>query len=243
MQRQDFKKTDDMFNRVLGKDNIAVVCLMEHKETGTRLIIANAHIHWDPAYRDVKLVQVALLVDEIEKIAHGFAKYPPRLPSSKAPDSESTFESMPPRASPIYTDGMKIPLIICGDFNSVPSSGVYDFMSTGTLSANHADFMSHTYGKYTSEGLRHRLGLKSAYAGVGELPLTNYTPSFQGVIDYVWYSTANLAVNAVLGEVERTYLEKVVGFPNTHFPSEYVDVFYIIFECALKYLCLAISVS
>jgi len=73
MQRQDFKKTDDMFNRVLGKDHIAVVCLMENKETGTRFIIANAHIHWDPAYRDVKLVQCALLIEEIEKIAHNFA--------------------------------------------------------------------------------------------------------------------------------------------------------------------------
>jgi hypothetical protein len=56
MQPQDFKKTDDMFNRVLGKDRIAVVCLMENLHSGTRFIVANAHIHWDPAYRDVKLV-------------------------------------------------------------------------------------------------------------------------------------------------------------------------------------------
>lgn len=232
MQRQDFKKTDDMFNRVLGKDNIAVVCLMENRESGTRLIIANAHIHWDPAFRDVKLVQVALLLDEVEKIANNFAKYPPRLPTtptSRASDGEGKFDHPPlssssssssSRPPPVYTDGTKIPLIICGDFNSVPSSGVYEFMSNGTLPANHTDFMSHMYGRYTSEGLRHKLGLKSAYAGTGELPLTNYTPSFQGVIDYVWHSTANLSVNAVLGEVDKEYLEKVVGFPNVHFPSE-----------------------
>jgi CCR4-NOT transcription complex subunit 6 len=240
MQRQDFKKTDDMFNRVLGKDNIAVVCLMEDKQTKTRFIIANAHIHWDPAYRDVKLVQVALLVDEIEKIANSFATYPPPAPSTPAParshaadESDSNGESSKPPSSPnaptlssrpppIYTDGTKIPLIICGDFNSVPASGVYEFLSTGSLPADHPDFLSHTYGRYTSEGLRHRLGLKSAYAapGAGELPLTNYTPSFQGVIDYVWYSGANLSVNAVLGEVDMGYLEKVVGFPNAHFPSE-----------------------
>ena len=253
MQRQDFKKTDDMFNRVLGKDNIAVVCLMEDKQTGTRFIIANAHIHWDPAYRDVKLVQVALLVDEIEKIAHNFAKYPPPLPPTPSPasgtpnhdGSESGVDPTQPNPSsssahasrppPVYTDGTKIPLIICGDFNSVPSSGVYEFLSNGTLPANHPDFMSHMYGKYTSEGLRHRLGLKSAYAapGAGELPLTNYTPSFQGVIDYVWYSTANLGVSAVLGEVDRAYLEKVVGFPNAHFPSEYVVFSMLPFCCVL----------
>jgi CCR4-NOT transcription complex subunit 6 len=239
MQRQDFKKTDDMFNRVLGKDHIAVVCLMESKETGTRFIIANTHIHWDPAYRDVKLVQVALLVEEIEKIASNFAKYPPRLHTVPAPTADSARDNAfvsgaagsPPsqtsalspsssRPPPVYTDGTKIPLIISGDFNSVPLSGVYEFLSNGSLPADHADFMSHMYGKYTSDGLRHRLGLKSAYAGTGEPSLTNYTPSYQGVLDYVWYSTANLTVNAVLGGVDKGYLEKVVGFPNAHFPSE-----------------------
>jgi CCR4-NOT transcription complex subunit 6 len=275
MQRQDFKKTDDMFNRVLGKDHIAVVCLMENLHTGTRFIIANAHIHWDPAYRDVKLVQVALLLEEIEKIANGFAKYPPPklamdgellTPSELStppqtdesdPDavstavdgSESTTEadgqlhpksaqsSQPYRAPPIYSDGTKIPLIICGDFNSGPDSGVCDILSTGSLPPDHPDFMSHMYGRYTSEGIRHRLGLKNAYAapGAGELPLTNYTPSFQGVIDYVWYSAANLAVTSVLGEVDRGYLEKVVGFPNAHFPSECVSSCFLWFLCMLSF--------
>lgn len=209
MQRPDFKKTDDMFNRVLGKDQIAVICLLEVKETGTRVILANVHIHWDPAYRDVKLVQVALLIDEIEKVAANFARLPPR------PDT--------PRA-PVYSDGTKIPLIICGDFNSVPSSGVFEFLANGTVPPDHPDFMSHLYGRYTTDGLRHRLGLKSANATAGEAPLTNYTPSYQGEIDYIWYSTANLAVNAVLGEVDRGYLEKVVGFPNAHFPSDHICI-------------------
>jgi len=239
MQRQDFKKTDDMFNRVLGKDHIAVICLFENIQTGTRFIIANAHIHWDPAYRDVKVVQVALLVEEVEKIANSFAKYPPPILDGSASNSdtgegsesskdgipESPPQSQPPhllRQPPIYHDGTRIPLIICGDFNSVPNSGVYEFLSNSTLASDHSDFMSHTYGRYTSEGIRHRLSLKSAYAGLpeDEVPLTNYTPSFRGVIDYVFYSAANLAVNKVLGEVDKGYLEKVVGFPNAHFPSE-----------------------
>jgi CCR4-NOT transcription complex subunit 6 len=267
MQRQDFKKTDDMFNRVLGKDHIAVVCLFEDKVSGSRLIIANAHIHWDPAYRDVKLVQVALLVDEIEKIANNFAKLPPRLnlsiptvsstvvsstgstsdeeghslggssitttadgtntnPTTAASSPTSFMANGVPKSrqpQPTYSDGSKIPIIICGDFNSVQESGVYEFLATGSLAPNHPDFMSHTYGRYTSEGLRHRLNLKSAYAAPGaggESFLTNYTPSYQGMLDYVWYSCATVGVNAVLGEVDRGYLEKVVGFPNAHFPSE-----------------------
>ncbi|KAI0823380.1 Endonuclease/exonuclease/phosphatase [Trametes gibbosa] len=230
MQRTDFKKTDDMFNRVLGKDHIAVVALLENKETGTRLIVANTHLHWDPAFRDVKLVQAALLVDEVEKIAHNFAKYPPRLPptSSSAVGTattptagENNASSRPP---PLYSDAYKIPLVICGDFNSVPESGVYEFLSNGIVPPDHEDFMSHLYGKYTSEGIRHRLGLKSAYAAAGEFPMTNFTPSFKGHIDYIWYSTANLSVTSVLGEVDPNYLDKVVGFPNAHFPSDHLCI-------------------
>lgn len=219
MQRTDFKKTDDMFNRVLGKDHIAVVCLLENKETGTRLVLANAHIHWDAAYRDVKLVQTALLLEEVEKMAANFARLPPRLP----PGGPTAPGVRPP---PVYTDGTKIPVIICGDYNSVQGSGVCELFATGAVPPTHADFMSHLYGRYTSEGLRHRLGLKSAYAGA-ELPMTNFTTSFKYEIDYIWYSTQNLAVNAVLGEIDRPYLEKVVGFPNAHFPSECVSRFFV----------------
>ncbi|TCD65338.1 Glucose-repressible alcohol dehydrogenase transcriptional effector [Steccherinum ochraceum] len=207
MQRSDFKKTDDMFNRVLGKDHIAVVGLFEVKESGSRIILVNTHIHWDPAYRDVKLVQVALMIDEVEKIASSFAKYPPRPPAVSPTTStangptagENNSSSRPP---PVYSDLM---------------SGVYEYLSTGVVASNHPDFMSHTYGKYTSDervrGCRR-----------DPVPFTNFTSTFRGILDYVWFSTANLAVNAVLGEIDKPYLEKVVGFPNVHFPSDHVCI-------------------
>lgn len=222
MQRSDFKKTDDMFNRVLGKDHIAVLCAFENKETGSRIIVCNAHIHWDPLYSDVKIVQAALLMEEIEKLANNFAKYPPRPPAPNADGANGTTgDNASSRPPPTYSDGSKIPLIVCGDFNSIPDSGVYDFLSNGNLSPDHPDFLSHLYGKYTSEGPRHKFGLKSAYTTAGEpSSMTNFTPTFQGIIDYIWYSAPTLAVNSVLGDVDRGYLDKAVGFPNAHFPSE-----------------------
>ena len=80
----------------------------------------------------------------------------------------------------------------------------------------HLELLDLSGNKLTAIRLRHKLGLKSTYAARGELPLTNYTPSFQGIIDYIWYGSGNLAVNAVLG-VNGTYLRKVVGLPNFSF--------------------------
>ena len=213
LQRSDFAKTEDMFNRVLTKDNIANVALLENIETGSRLIVANVHIHWNPEFRDVKLVQVAILMDEIEKISKRFSTLPPKLDVNSG------------KKGPIYTDMNKIPLIICGDFNSVPLSGVYEFLSKGSVSKHHEDFMSHQYGSYTNTGMKHKFSLKSSYSNIGELPMTNYIPGFEEVIDYVWYTTNTLSVIGLLGEVDQNYLNKIVGFPNVHFPSDHLSLF------------------
>lgn len=258
-RREDsrFNGSEDMYNRVFTKDNIAIIALMENRATGSRLIVINVHIHWDPEFRDVKLIQVAIMMEELEKIAKRFAALSPRLldgqhgpigsangrangtngtngvngTHSASSTPEPTEPAQPARKAPSYDDGSRIPTIICGDFNSIPQSGVYEYLVNGTLSPTHEDFMTHKYGKYTDElsdkgGLRHNLSLKSAYntALGNELPITNYTPSFKGVIDYIWYSSLSLGVEAVLGEVDQSYLDKVVGFPNAHFPSDHVCI-------------------
>jgi len=202
LKREDFKKTEDVFNRVMNRDNIAVACLLRHKQDGYRVIVANAHIHWDPAFSDVKLVQVAMLMEELEDLTNKWSK---REKSA--------------------SEGAKIPLVICGDFNSIPDSGVYEYMSRAIIDCSHPEFQSHRYGKFTEVGMTHLFGLRSAYAqgpgGKEILPFTNYTPGFQGVIDYIWYGTSTLSVEAVMDGPEAAYIENVVGFPDPHFPSEY----------------------
>jgi CCR4-NOT transcription complex subunit 6 len=210
LKREDFKKTEDVFNRVMNRDNIAVACLLRHKIDGYRVIVANAHIHWDPAFSDVKLIQVAMLMEELDELANKW---------SKRKDEKSIN----------ITDSTKIPLVICGDFNSIPNSGVYEYMSKGTIDRDHTDFQSHRYGKFTEIGMSHPFSLRSAYAqgvnGKELLPFTNNTPGFQGVIDYIWYGTSALSVEAVMDGPEAAYIENVVGFPDPHFPSEYPFLF------------------
>jgi mRNA deadenylase 3'-5' endonuclease subunit Ccr4 len=137
---KDFDKSDDMFNRVFQRDDIAVVTLLEERATGARLIVANLHIYWDPDFRDVKLVQVGILMEELQRIADQFARLPPR----KAADGTKLTT---------YSEGTKIPLIVCGDFNSVPDSGVYQYMNEGFVPPDHPDFMGKNYGEFTSRGM------------------------------------------------------------------------------------------
>ena len=72
--------------------------------------------------------------------------------------------------------------------------------------------------------ISHRLALRSAYSHIGELPFTNFTPGFQDVIDYIFYTTNSLGVTGLLGEVDQEYLTSSVGFPSAHFPSDHLCV-------------------
>ena len=72
--------------------------------TGNKLVVCTAHIHWDPEFCDVKLIQSMMLVHELQKLLDKIA-------------IESNLSTQ------------QIPVLICGDFNSLPDSGS-DFTSS-----------------------------------------------------------------------------------------------------------------
>lgn len=230
VRRPDAKGQDDIYNRLWQKDHIAVVIFLENRITGTRLIVVNAHLYWDPAFKDVKLIQTAILMEEITKLAETYARFPPRTEKtafrfseaevgSQSPDNQASIEPAP---STEYVSGDQIPLLICGDFNSAPSSAAYNLIANGRLTEEHPDLEKRMYGNLSRLGMSHPFKLKSAYGAIGELSFTNYTPNFKDILDYVWYSSNALHVTGLLGEVDKDYLQKVPGFPNYHFPSDHL---------------------
>lgn len=231
INRPDMKGEHDIFNRVMPRDNIAVVTFFENRMTGSRCIVANAHIHWDPALKDVKTIQVAILMEQITKLAERYAKFPPctdkaafRHSEQDAEPNSTALDEAPAEPGPSleYANGPAIPVVICGDFNSETGSGVHDLMSHGTLANDHADLLNRGYGNFTRDGMTHPFSLKSSYANIGELSFTNYTPDFAGVIDYIWYSTNTVQVTGLLGDVDLEYMKRIPGFPHYHFPSDHI---------------------
>lgn len=181
-----------MYNRVMTRDNISVVIRLEHKESRQEIIVGNVHIHWDPSFRDVKLVQTIMLIEELEKIS-----------------------MLHPKAA----------VIVCGDFNSLPGSGVCNFLEMGSIPPDHPDFMKHTYEPYTTEGASHSLHLRNAYSCVQDpLAFTSFTPMFLGVIDYILFKPGGLSVTGCLGSVPTDYVKQIVGLPSQHLPSDHISL-------------------
>lgn len=84
------------------------------------ILVCTAHVHWDPEYCDVKLIQTMMLMHELRQIV------------------EESSQSFRPGAS--KPDANSIPLILCCDLNSLPNSGVVEYLSSGRISADHSDF-------------------------------------------------------------------------------------------------------
>ena len=203
--------------RLLTRDNIALVAVFElvdeTKSTPSssrqskpssppqRIIVCNTHVHWNPELCDVKLMQTQMMMEELVTLR---TKLKTESPSSKP-----------------------APMIVCGDFNSEPSSGVYELLSRGQVPPDHPELGHFKYGQYTTQGLKHNIPLVSVYnhAGQGEPPFTNYTATYVGVLDYIYFSKDTLRPCGVLQHVtEQTISSQGYALPSPHFPSDHLSL-------------------
>lgn len=235
INRPDMKNQHDVFNRVMPKDNIAVICFFESRLTGARIILVNAHLTWDSALADVKLIQTGILMEHVTKLAEKYARWPAvkdkkmiTLPRSDDADEPPPPPVIEPGPSQEYRSNTEIPLLVCGDFNSTRDSSVWELMSMGRVPPDHEELNNFHYGSFTRDGIEHPFSLRDAYAPIqntpDEMPFTNYTPGFADVIDYIWYSANTLEVVELLGPPDPTYMKRIPAFPNWHFPADHIQI-------------------
>lgn len=232
INRADMKNHHDIFNRVMPKDNIGIVCFFESRYTGARIIVANTHLAWEPTLADVKLVQTAILMEHVTKLADKYVRWPAlkekKMLRAPLEEGETRAPERDPMPSQEYRNITEIPLLVCGDYNSTADSSVYELLSKGRVLPTHSDFGNHQYGSFTRDGVEHPFSMRSAYVHLdkteNELAFTNYVPGFAEVIDYIWYSTNNLEVVELLGPPDKEHLKRVPGFPNYHFPADHIQI-------------------
>ncbi|CAG0912492.1 unnamed protein product [Notodromas monacha] len=197
--------SDDMLNRVMTKDNIGLAALLETREeiweygverghVTQPVLVCTCHIHWDPDFSDVKLIQTMMLMRELETIAQNSGY---RFTENDAP---------------LRTNDVNI--LICGDLNSQPGSGVTEFLTKRRISFDHLDFKGYAYRsclkKLTASDkpnadFDHPFKLNCAY-GDDVMPYTNYTYDFKGVIDYIFHSKENVKTLGILGPIDQNWM-------------------------------------
>lgn len=98
--------------KVLDRHNVGMVSLLRPVVTcgskvtaaGPPLCVANTHLLFNPKRGDVKLAQLAVMLAEIDEVVKS-----------------------------CHASGELCNVVLCGDFNSLPHSPVYEFITTGEL--------------------------------------------------------------------------------------------------------------
>ncbi|XP_020523811.1 carbon catabolite repressor protein 4 homolog 4 isoform X3 [Amborella trichopoda] len=137
----------------------------------------------DPEWPEVKIAQAKYLLSRVKKFRDDVSK---------------KYDCAPP-------------VIISGDFNSLPGSEVYTCMLSGMTS--------------TSEG-ESQLPLNSLHAFLGGEPaLTTCSPDFTGTLDYIFFSDSDSLKPISYIELSGPASSAMSGgFPNYHHPSDHLPI-------------------
>ncbi|KAG6743907.1 hypothetical protein POTOM_052611 [Populus tomentosa] len=136
-----------------------------------------------------------------------------------------------------------IPMLVCGDFNSVPGSAPHSLLAMGKVDQLHPDLVVDPLGILRPHSkLTHQLPLVSAYSsfarvGVGlgsdqqrrrmdattnEPLFTNCTRDFIGTLDYIFYTADSLTVESLLELLDEESLRKDTALPSPEWSSDHI---------------------
>jgi CCR4-NOT transcription complex subunit 6 len=142
-----------------------------------------------------------------------------------------------------------IPMLVAGDFNSVPGSAAHSLLVKHSVDADHPELKQDPLGILRpASKLQHKLPLASAYAALAETPasrsdppavarqrrrcdpsfsepkFTNITRDFKGTLDYILYTADSLAPGALLELPEEAEVKPrpSSGLPNDTWSSDHI---------------------
>jgi CCR4-NOT transcription complex subunit 6 len=137
-----------------------------------------------------------------------------------------------------------IPMLVAGDFNSVPGSAPHSLLSTGRVDPVHPDLQVDPLNILRPPSkLCHSLPLVSAYGSFGRMigigpaadkqrrrmdpatsepHFTNCTRDFLGTLDYIFYTADSLTVESLLELLDEDSLRKDTGLPSPEWSSDHI---------------------
>ncbi|XP_078435738.1 carbon catabolite repressor protein 4 homolog 1-like [Wolffia australiana] len=137
-----------------------------------------------------------------------------------------------------------IPMLVCGDFNSLPGSASHALLARGKVDQMHPELVVDPLGILRpASKLTHQLPLVSAYSSFARMaganlalaqqrsrmdlktnePLfTNCTRDCTGTLDYIFYTADSLSVEALLELLDEESLRKDTALPSPEWSSDHI---------------------
>ncbi|CAH0603216.1 unnamed protein product [Chrysodeixis includens] len=190
---EKIKNNTPLTTRLLDRSTVAsATCLESIDHPDEVLIVGNTHLYFHPDADHIRLIQGGIVIYWLMDVKEKVAaKYPKK----------------------------KISIILCGDFNSVPSCGIYQLYTTGRAPSDLPDWKSNINEAVFDLSLQQNISLGSA---CGTPPYTNFTAEFADCLDYIYYDKSNLEVEQVVPLPSVEELKLHTALPSVVFPSDHV---------------------
>ncbi|XP_017862422.1 PREDICTED: 2',5'-phosphodiesterase 12 [Drosophila arizonae] len=188
------KSNEQLAKRICERSTTLQLSLLQVKETGRYVLVANTHLYFHPDADHIRLLQIGFSLIFVEHIYKQVIK-------------ERNITSQ------------NIGLIFCGDFNSVPECGIYKLMTEQFVGKDFVDWSSNEEQAVKDVELRQPFLMSSA---CGTPPYTNYTTLFAACLDYIFYQRDcfDLLQSVPLPTLEQ--LSENEAIPSIKFPSDHV---------------------
>ncbi|XP_046735511.1 2',5'-phosphodiesterase 12 [Diprion similis] len=158
------------------------------------LVVGNTHLYFHPDADHIRLLQGYYSLLYVRNVANEVQK--------KFPDHN-------------------VSIILCGDFNSSPDSGIYQLMCKNQIPEDYKDWSSNTEEAVQSVSLSHNMSFASA---CGTPEYTNFTKGFADCLDYIYYQTDRLQVDQVIPMPSTEELTQHTALPSVVFPSDHISI-------------------
>ncbi|OAD56041.1 2',5'-phosphodiesterase 12 [Eufriesea mexicana] len=176
------------------RNTIIQILILRSKENPEILVIGNTHLYFLPIADHVRLLQAYYGLLYLRTYAKRVKNENPEC---------------------------NVSILYCGDFNSTPDKGIYQLMTQNYITKDHSDWRADPTEMVQDVVLTHDLNLSSA-CGIPEY--TNFTATFSGCLDYIFYQTDYLAVEQVIPIPSKETLKTYTGLPSIVFPSDHLSL-------------------
>ncbi|XP_053295221.1 2',5'-phosphodiesterase 12 [Pleuronectes platessa] len=112
------------------------------------------------------------------------------------------------------------PLLFCGDFNSTPSSGVFQLLTEVVVPQQHADWSSS--GPEESCSMELLSGFPPLLSACGQPAYTNYVGGFQGCLDYIFIQPDSMQVEQMIPLPSHQEVTTYKALPSVAHPSDHI---------------------
>ncbi|XP_013200463.1 2',5'-phosphodiesterase 12 [Amyelois transitella] len=190
---EKIKDNGPLIERLLNRSTVASVTFFKSLENPDEiLLVGNTHLYFHPDADHIRLIQGGICIYWLADVRNSLLRQFP---------------------------GKRISLILCGDFNSVPTCGIFQLYTAGEAPSSLPDWKSNEKEAVQDLCLTQEIPLSSA---CGTPPFTNFTAGFADCLDYIFYDKSTLEVQQVVPFPSEEELRANIALPSVVFPSDHI---------------------